>query len=162
MHTKDRSALCIHVGEGNSGLVETLTGHGGKGCCACALLLFSYCREDLASLALLFRKQEPCLRKEALPSHSLIAACDSQMNNINSSTKGRIQQQIESSSCITEGIIMGTASMKEGLYVGRDRLQDIYKLRENSERESRSQQLQEKYKGTQTCRERKKTECPAR
>lgn len=78
------------------------------------------------------------------------------MNNINSSTKGRIQQRIESSSCITEGIIMGTASMKEGLYVGRDRLQDIYELRENSERESLSQQLQEKYKGTHTCRERKK------
>lgn len=118
--------------------------------------------EDIASIALLLRKQEPCLGKEALPSHFLIAVCDRQMNNINSSTKGRIRQQIESSSCITEAIIMGTASMKECLYVVWDRLQDLYELWRNSERESLSQQLQEKYKGAHTCRERKKhsdTEC---
>ena len=111
--------------------------------------------EDLVSIALLLRKQEPCHGKEALPSHFLIAVCDRQMNNINSSTKGRIRQQIESSSCITEAIIMGMASMKECLYVVWDRLHDLYELRENSERESLSQQLQEKYKGAHTCGERK-------
>lgn len=115
---------------------------------------------ELASIALLLRNQEPCLGKE-----TLIAACDRQMNNINSPTKGRIRQQTESSSCITEAVIMGPASMKECLYVVWGRLQELCELRENSEGESLSQQLQEKHKGTHTRRERKThrdTECPTR
>lgn len=124
------------------------------------LLLLSFpfllMHEDLASIAPLLRKQEPCLRKEAFPSHFLRAVCDRQMNNINSPTKGRIRQQIESSSYITEATIKGMASIKECLYGVWDRLQNLYELREKSERESLSQHLQEKYKGAHTCRERKK------
>lgn len=93
-----------------------------------------------------------CLRKETLPSHLLIAVCDRQMNNIHSSTKGWIRQQIESSSCITEAIIMGMASMRACLQVVWDGLQQLLRTEGNMKRESLSQQLQGKHKGTHICR----------
>jgi len=104
------SALCRCVGKRNSGLAGTLTGRAWRK----KMLL-------LLSLPCLLMHRRPGIYCFLLKKSPSIASPNSGARQTNEQYqffhKGQKQHQIESSSCITEATIMGTASVKECLYV---------------------------------------------